>query len=235
MDLQEILQEKYNRFIDIKNINYLPQLKSYEVLVEDKGNLHLLRISEDGQEIKNADNISVWIFEVGPGELVTNTTNNFRQTDKVKSSIFLSKRNINTLNSIVKENSIDLTPYLTNALKPFILSCKSVGAEAVPSFKENKYFAYLIWEIEVSNDRDIDDLTLENMLCSFISNTLWSQLDNCLAEIPIRSAARRSSKHYKRREDGIGYEADVADSVAFYFPIHIDKKNKNFNTKTFRI
>ena len=235
MDLQEYLQEKFNRYIDIRNIRYLPENNSYEVLYEDEGSEHTVRVNDETGEIKNADNVSIWTFEIGPGELVTNTTNNFRNTDKIKCSILLSKRNITSLNRIINENTIDITPYLPNSLKPIILSCKSVGVEAIPSPKENKYYAYLIWEVEVSNDdRDIEDDILEDMICSFIRNTLWYEVDNAFAEVPVRSGARRSSKKYKKREDGVGYEADVADSIAYYFPIHKDKKNKDLDTKAFR-
>lgn len=234
MDLQEYLQEKFNRYIDIRNIRYLPENNSYEVLYEDEGSEHTVRVNDETGEIKNADNVSIWTFEIGPGELVTNTTNNFRNTDKIKCSILLSKRNITSLNRIINENTIDITPYLPNSLKPIILSCKSVGVEAIPSPKENKYYAYLIWGVEISNDRDIDDPILEDMICSFIRNTLWYEVDNAFAEVPVRSGARRSSKRYKKREDGVGYEADVADSIAYYFPIHKDKKNKDLDTKAFR-
>ena len=234
MDLQEYLQEKFNRYIDIRNIRYLPENNSYEVLYEDEGSEHTVRVNDETGEIKSADNVSIWTFEIGPGELVTNTTNNFRNTDKIKCSILLSKRNITSLNRIINENTIDITPYLPNSLKPIILSCKSVGVEAIPSQKENKYYAYLIWEVEISDDRDIDDSILEDMICSFIRNTLWYEVDNAFAEVPVRAGARRSSKKYKKREDGIGYEADVADSIAYYFPIHKDKKNKDLDTKAFR-
>lgn len=230
MDLQELLLEKYNKYLDIKRVNYLNNC--CEVLYEDNGNYHTIRIDENG-DIKDIDKISVWVFEVGPGELITNTTNNFRNTDKIKNSVFISKRSINSLNKIIQQNNVDISSYLTDDLKPYILSCKSIGVEAVPSSKENKYHAYLLWEVEINEDRDIEDIILEDMICSFLLNTLW-YLNDSFAEDPVRNSARRSSKYYKRRDDGLGYEADVADSIAYYFPIHKDKKNPDFNTRAFR-